>query len=86
MLSTQPTGYAFDVPPAALDLLLFEQRLGRARAERDRGDDTAAVRGYESALQLWRGSVLQDMPQPLRPPHRVRGPLPPVLAPCGFRS
>jgi DNA-binding SARP family transcriptional activator/tetratricopeptide (TPR) repeat protein len=61
-LSTQPAGYAFDVPPAALDLLLFEQRLGRARAERDRGDDTAALRGYESALRLWRGSVLQDMP------------------------
>jgi DNA-binding SARP family transcriptional activator/tetratricopeptide (TPR) repeat protein len=61
-LSTQPAGYAFDVPPGALDLLLFEQRLEQARAERDRGNDTAAWRGYESALRLWHGSVLQDMP------------------------
>jgi DNA-binding SARP family transcriptional activator/tetratricopeptide (TPR) repeat protein len=61
-LSTQPSGYAFDVAPDDIDLLLFGQRLDRARTERDRGDDAAALRGYESALGLWRGSVLQDVP------------------------
>ncbi|MEU3449889.1 BTAD domain-containing putative transcriptional regulator [Streptomyces thermolilacinus] len=61
-LRTLPAGYALDVPPGDHDLLLFEQRLDRARAARDRGDDGAALRGYESALALWRGGVLQDLP------------------------
>lgn len=61
-LSTQPSGYALDVPPDDVDMLLFEARLDRARAERDHGDNAAALRGYESALGLWRGSVLQDVP------------------------
>ncbi|SCK47597.1 DNA-binding transcriptional activator of the SARP family [Streptomyces sp. WMMB 714] len=59
---TEASGYAFDVEPGDLDLLLFEQRLERARAEREDGDDAAALRAYESALGLWRGSVLQDVP------------------------
>ncbi|MFJ9797466.1 BTAD domain-containing putative transcriptional regulator [Streptomyces sp. NPDC101145] len=61
-LRTLPAGYALDVPPGDHDLLLFEQRLDRARAARDRGDDGTALRGYESALALWRGGVLQDLP------------------------
>lgn len=61
-LSTQPSGYAFDVGPGDIDMLLFEQRVDRARAERDGGNDAAALRGYEAALGLWRGSVLQDVP------------------------
>ena len=61
-LRTEPSGYTLDVAPDDVDLLLFEERLDGARAERDRGDDTAALRGYESALGLWRGSVLQDVP------------------------
>lgn len=61
-LRTEPSGYALDVGPGDVDMLLFEERLDRARAERDRGDDAAALRGYESALGLWRGGVLQDVP------------------------
>ncbi|OEV03884.1 AfsR/SARP family transcriptional regulator [Streptomyces oceani] len=61
-LRTQSSGYAFDVAPGDIDLLLFEQRLDAARLARDRGDDTAALRGYESALGLWRGGVLADVP------------------------
>ncbi|MCF6521842.1 BTAD domain-containing putative transcriptional regulator [Streptomyces sp. JJ36] len=61
-LRTQPSGYALDVPPGEVDLLLFEQRLERARAERDHGDAATALRRYEAALGLWRGSVLQDVP------------------------
>ncbi|MGY1454556.1 BTAD domain-containing putative transcriptional regulator [Streptomyces sp. SS8] len=61
-LSTRPSGYAFDVAPGDIDLSLFEQRLERARAERESGDDEAALRRYESALGLWRGGVLQDVP------------------------
>lgn len=61
-LSTRPSGYSFDVAPDDIDMLLFEQRLDRARAERDRSRNAASLRGYESALGLWRGSVLQDVP------------------------
>ncbi|MEU2182839.1 AfsR/SARP family transcriptional regulator [Streptomyces thermolilacinus] len=61
-LRTLPAGYALDVRPGDHDLLLFEQRLERARAARDRGDDGVALREYEAALALWRGGVLQDLP------------------------
>ncbi|THA24718.1 tetratricopeptide repeat protein [Streptomyces sp. RKND-216] len=61
-LTTRPSGYALDVAPDDLDMLLFERRLEQARAARDRGEDAAALRGYEAALGLWRGGVLQDVP------------------------
>jgi len=61
-LRTEPSGYALDVAPGDVDMLLFEQRLEQGRAERDSGDDAAALRSYESALGLWRGGVLQDVP------------------------
>lgn len=61
-LRTEPSGYAFGLAPDDVDILLFERHLDRARAARDRGDDVAALHGYESALGLWRGGVLQDVP------------------------
>jgi DNA-binding SARP family transcriptional activator len=61
-LRTLPAGYALDVEPGDHDMLLFEHLLDGARAARDRGDDPAALRGYDAALALWRGSVLQDLP------------------------
>ncbi|MET7640959.1 BTAD domain-containing putative transcriptional regulator [Streptomyces sp. NPDC005438] len=61
-LRTESSGYALDVHPADLDTLLFERRLSGARADRDRDDAPAALRGYEDALALWRGGVLQDVP------------------------
>lgn len=61
-LRTEPSGYAFDVGPDDVDMLLFERHLDRARAARDRGDDVAALHDYETALGLWRGGVLQDVP------------------------
>ncbi|GAA2952553.1 BTAD domain-containing putative transcriptional regulator [Kitasatospora cinereorecta] len=61
-LRTEPSGYSLDVVPGEVDMLLFEQRLAAARAARARGEDAAALRAYESALGLWRGGVLQDVP------------------------
>ncbi|WP_407562195.1 BTAD domain-containing putative transcriptional regulator [Streptomyces sp. 184] len=61
-LRTEPSGYAFDAAPDDVDMLLFERHLGRARTARDRGDDVAALHDYETALGLWRGGVLQDVP------------------------
>ncbi|KES08043.1 transcriptional regulator [Streptomyces toyocaensis] len=61
-LRTLPSGYTLDVEPGDHDMVLFEHLLDRARAARDRGDDGAALRGYDTALALWRGGVLQDLP------------------------
>ncbi|MBM7439029.1 BTAD domain-containing putative transcriptional regulator [Streptomyces sp. HB132] len=61
-LRTEPSGYSLDAVPGEVDMLLFEQQLAAARAARDRGEDAAALRAYESALGLWRGGVLQDVP------------------------
>ncbi|MEU6733619.1 BTAD domain-containing putative transcriptional regulator [Streptomyces physcomitrii] len=61
-LRTESSGYALDVPPDALDLLLFQRRLEQARALRERGESSGALRRYEAALGLWRGGVLQDVP------------------------
>ncbi|MFE6183513.1 BTAD domain-containing putative transcriptional regulator [Streptomyces sp. NPDC056465] len=60
-LRTEPSGYSLDVAPGEVDLLLFEQRLAAARAARDGGEDSGALRAYEAALGLWRGGVLQDV-------------------------
>ncbi len=60
-LRTQPSGYALDVAPGDVDMLLFEQRLERARAERVRGDDAAALRGYfRRSLSTWRRLEVRD--------------------------
>ncbi len=61
-LRTRHGGYVLEVPALEHDLLLFERRLHRARTARDVGRHAAALRGYESALGLWRGDVLQDLP------------------------
>ncbi|MEU5366949.1 BTAD domain-containing putative transcriptional regulator [Streptomyces sp. NPDC005925] len=61
-LRTLPAGYALDVDPGDHDMPLFEELLDGARAARDRGDDDTALRGYDTALALWRGGVLQDLP------------------------
>ncbi|WP_367123702.1 BTAD domain-containing putative transcriptional regulator [Streptomyces phytohabitans] len=61
-LRTEPSGYALEVAPGDVDMTLFEDLLSRARADADRGDDESALRGYEAALGLWRGGVLQDLP------------------------
>ncbi|MET7367897.1 BTAD domain-containing putative transcriptional regulator [Streptomyces sp. NPDC005566] len=60
-LRTETSGYSLDVAPGQVDMLLFEQQLAAARTARDRGDDAAALRAYETALGLWRGGVLQDV-------------------------
>ncbi|MBU7597945.1 tetratricopeptide repeat protein [Streptomyces sp. P38-E01] len=61
-LRTESAGYTLGVEPADLDMLLFVQRLEQARAARQPDRTTEALRGYESALGLWRGSVLQNVP------------------------
>jgi DNA-binding SARP family transcriptional activator len=51
-------GYALPVAPEALDLVVFEDRVARARSARSEGDTTAAAGLLREALALWRGPAL----------------------------
>ncbi|GLW98454.1 BTAD domain-containing putative transcriptional regulator [Microtetraspora sp. NBRC 16547] len=57
VVQARPGGYAIEVPPGDLDLLIFEELV--ARAGRDPADAPAHLR---RALALWRGPVLSDLP------------------------
>ncbi|MEV4398222.1 BTAD domain-containing putative transcriptional regulator [Nonomuraea sp. NPDC049607] len=61
-LGTEGSGYACEVPPERLDLLVFEEGVRRARRERANGDLVAAEREYAAAVALWRGTPAEDVP------------------------
>ncbi|MGW4403754.1 AfsR/SARP family transcriptional regulator [Nonomuraea sp. NPDC004702] len=61
-LGTEGSGYACEVPPERLDLLVFEEGVRRARRERASGDLVAAEREYAAAVALWRGTPAEDVP------------------------
>ncbi|MBE3010743.1 SARP family transcriptional regulator [Microbispora sp. NEAU-D428] len=56
------TGYAIDLPPHELDLLLFEERVAAARECRARGRPDEAADLLARALALWQGVPLSDLP------------------------
>ncbi|MFE7762347.1 BTAD domain-containing putative transcriptional regulator [Streptomyces sp. NPDC057438] len=63
------TGYLLDLDEHRSDVARFTalaSRLLPALAERTREDPDASYAQAESALRLWRGAVLQDMPSRLR--------------------
>lgn len=62
LIQSRPGGYLIELPPDALDLLCFNDRL--VRAERARADSDLAAEAAELAagLALWRGEPLVDVP------------------------
>ncbi|MCK2215562.1 tetratricopeptide repeat protein [Actinomadura sp. ATCC 31491] len=54
-----PSGYAIELAAGQLDLSLFEELAGRARAAGDPGEAAGHLR---AALALWRGAPLADLP------------------------
>ncbi|SPL99494.1 transcriptional regulator, SARP family [[Actinomadura] parvosata subsp. kistnae] len=58
-IAAHPSGYALEVAAERLDLLLFEDLVGRARAA-GRTETGAAL--LRAALDLWRGRPLSDLP------------------------
>ncbi|MEU1722090.1 BTAD domain-containing putative transcriptional regulator [Nonomuraea sp. NPDC005692] len=62
LVRTEGSGYACEVPPDSLDLLVFEDTLRLARRERAAGDLAAAERAYAGAVALWRGAPAEDVP------------------------
>ena len=57
-------GYDLRRDAALLDLDEFEQRLGAARAARQRHDDARGARLLREAVGLWRGDALAGVPGP----------------------
>ncbi|WP_256862415.1 BTAD domain-containing putative transcriptional regulator [Microbispora sp. GKU 823] len=55
-------GYAIELPPHELDLLLFEERVAAARECRARGRPDEAAGLLARALALWQGVPLSDLP------------------------
>lgn len=58
MIDSGRGGYALPLPPQSLDLLVFEDRVARARRARADGDSAAAAGLLREALALWRGPAL----------------------------
>lgn len=63
LLATEPGGYRLHVTDGELDAMRFEELVGSARrlAVHD-ADASLAVRAYDEALGLWRGSAYEDFP------------------------
>ena len=60
---TRPGGYSLDVDPAAVDAVVFEQRvLSASEVDLDPGPDAlqAQLQDLEEGLALWRGDALAD--------------------------
>jgi len=58
MIDSGRGGYALPLGPDSLDLLVFEDRVARARRARADGDNAAAAGLLREALALWRGPAL----------------------------
>lgn len=54
-------GYAADVAPDALDVVLLERLASEGRDLLARGDAAAALERFDRALALWRGEPLSDV-------------------------
>jgi DNA-binding SARP family transcriptional activator len=65
-------GYLLTVPAGAVDLSVFQDELGRARAARAAGDLREAAAALHAALRLWRGPVCDGLSSPLLDAQRDR--------------
>ncbi|MDT0432563.1 AfsR/SARP family transcriptional regulator [Streptomyces salyersiae] len=57
-----PAGYRLDAGPDDIDLYVFERLARRGGAELASGDAESAARTLRTALALWRGPALADLP------------------------
>jgi predicted ATPase len=61
LVSPRRGGYTTDVDPDAIDAVRFARLVADAVAARDGGETDLAASLAENALDLWRGSVLEDI-------------------------
>lgn len=71
-IETRSAGYLIRVRPKELDLDLFEERVRQAQRARAVGSYPEAAAGFASALGLWRGDALSDLPQEALPAELAR--------------
>ncbi|ALG09975.1 AfsR/SARP family transcriptional regulator [Kibdelosporangium phytohabitans] len=72
VLATHNRSYQLHVLVEGFDRAAFESEVGSARAAARRGDDRHAADLFDSALGLWRGPALIDVPDgPVIAAHRV---------------
>lgn len=62
VLVTEYGGYLLDVPPEAVDVHEYEHLAAAGQVARDVGDHESAARLLRSALAVWRGPALVDVP------------------------
>ncbi|MEV0808267.1 BTAD domain-containing putative transcriptional regulator [Micromonospora sp. NPDC050200] len=65
VLTLTEAGYRLRVPPEAVDAILFERSVHRARGLRAEGRAVDAVAELRAATELWRGEPLAGLPGPL---------------------
>lgn len=61
VLLTREPGWVLDIEASAVDALLFQERAGRARQRKARGDVEAAEADLAASIALWRGAALLDV-------------------------
>ncbi|WP_017573959.1 ATP-binding protein, partial [Nocardiopsis halotolerans] len=61
VLCSEPAGYRLDLPPDAVDALLFERLARQGRDALRAGRHDAAAEHLARALDLWRGDPLSDI-------------------------
>ncbi|MGW0195489.1 BTAD domain-containing putative transcriptional regulator [Nonomuraea sp. NPDC003201] len=61
-LVVRPLGYQLRVEAAELDLKAFEEKAASGRAALEKGRAEEALRQCETALAMWRGRLLEDVP------------------------
>lgn len=72
VLTTHNRNYQLHVPLEGFDRTVFESKVLCARAAALRGDDRCAAELFDSALGLWRGPALIDVPDgPVIAAHRI---------------
>ncbi|MFI6061265.1 BTAD domain-containing putative transcriptional regulator [Streptomyces sp. NPDC051286] len=62
-VTSTPGGYRLAAAPDDIDLHVFEQLSQRGAAELESGDPEAAAATLRTALALWRGPALADLPE-----------------------
>lgn len=72
VLATHNRNYQLHVPADGFDRTVFDSTVLSARAAALRGDDRCAADLFDSALDLWRGPALIDVPDgPVIAAHRI---------------
>jgi DNA-binding SARP family transcriptional activator/tetratricopeptide (TPR) repeat protein len=65
LIETRSPGYLIRLSGCTLDANIFDTRVREGRAALAEGDPAAAAAGFRSALSLWRGSTLANIPSAL---------------------